>query len=413
MQIKDKIKLEDKERSLKILDQLFENYEAKTLIDAMKANDSLTQLEFITPLIKEFSNIDVESINNKVQIESYVYTLLNKLADTIGKIPENIQKKIDKCQIYLDRAKHSKISEEEFKEVCDILASIAEDLMKTNPDLQLFPEEIMKTFFGITNQQITPSLQKQKSRSPEEALEKLYKLLEDAGQNEDLKNLKEIIEHGSLEEQDEHIKFLMSKYRPADDAVATNIELTARSERFQSLTKEQEHKRAQTKAKIERVADILEVEIPKELMEKLIMIMTEAEDETVSSIILVFAMESLQRAKLKKQNIESEYTSSSIRKDQNPDISSINYELQNKCDVYAELNSWLRSNGGKMANKFMGAIKEVKEIAERNKVPFVQLFIYVLDEIMQKEEGQDQINKYTDNERQFLKQLKEKLHGLS
>jgi hypothetical protein len=58
-------------------------------------------------------------------------------------------------------------------------------------------------------------------------------------------------------------------------------------------------------------------------MEKLIMIMTQAEDETISSIILVFAMESLQRAKLKKQNIQSEYISSSIRKDQNPIVENV------------------------------------------------------------------------------------------
>ena len=52
MQIKDKIKLEDKEKYLKTFDQLFENYEAKNLIDAMKANDSAMQLECIAPLIK-------------------------------------------------------------------------------------------------------------------------------------------------------------------------------------------------------------------------------------------------------------------------------------------------------------------------------------------------------------------------
>ncbi len=218
MQIKDRIKLEDKEKSLKTIDQLFENYEAKTLVYAMKANDSVMQLECIAPLIKEFSNIDVESINNKVQIESYVYILLNKLEDTIGKIPENIQQKIDKCKIYLDCAQHSKISEEEFKEAWDVLASIAEDLIKTNSDLLSFPEEIMKTSSGITNQQNTVSSQKQKPRSLEESLEK-----EDTGQIEDFENLKKIAQNSNGEKTASNIIYIIEEVKKISERHKTSF----------------------------------------------------------------------------------------------------------------------------------------------------------------------------------------------
>lgn len=83
------------------------------------------------------------------------------------------------------------------------------------------------------NQQAIIVSPEQKPKTLEESLENLTRMLEDNGQDDDVKNLKRI-EEKTLADQGTHMKSLMAKYHP-QNLVATNLDKSQKTEIFQQL----------------------------------------------------------------------------------------------------------------------------------------------------------------------------------